>query len=94
MQIAIPSRFAALSQTKEDEEEITKEKDEISEEADMEIEEDSSEDGKFEMEEIEGRQGSEILPRQSKLKHKVLTVTSNHAKGKDPGKKRGTRKQH
>lgn len=46
------------------------------------------------MEEVEERQGREILPRQSKLKHKVLMVASNHAKGKDPGKKRGSHKQH
>lgn len=38
--------------------------------------------------------GREVLPRQSKLKHKVLTVASNHAKGRVPSKKRGTRKQH
>ncbi|RIA04671.1 hypothetical protein BRARA_K01070 [Brassica rapa] len=94
LQIDTTSRFAVLSNSKEDEEENVQGKDESFEKSDKEIEEDSSEEDKSEMEEVEERQEREILPRQSKLKHKVLTVASNHAKGKDPGKKRGYRKQH
>ena len=96
VQIATPSRFDALSNSKEEDEirEQEKDKEMVDDETDREIEEDSSEDGKSEMEEIEGRLGREILPRQSKLKHKMLTVASNHARGKDLGKKRGARKQH
>ncbi|KAF2599401.1 hypothetical protein F2Q68_00009578 [Brassica cretica] len=71
LHIYTTSRFAVLSNSKEDEGEDVQEKEESLEVSDKEIEEDSSEEDKSEMEEVKEKQGREILPRQSKLKHKI-----------------------
>ncbi|KAF3566548.1 hypothetical protein DY000_02015533 [Brassica cretica] len=74
VQIATPSRFAALSDTKESEEENVQEEETIMEETDKKNEEDYIEEEGSEIEELERKNGREILPRQSKTKHKTRSV--------------------
>lgn len=111
VKIATPSRFAALSISDEETDEVNEEQEEKQVEdgetnqkevvgkkeeevgkKEIGKEDQMNEDGKLKKKEVEG--GRQILPRDSKTRHRVLSATSNQTRSDSGNMVRSTQRNH